>query len=100
ISSFLLCTVSCRSAKQIANSSIFPVQEWRNRSVPESEINEVTVARMDSIMYASTSNGILIKDGYMVAEWHYDKPKSEKIEVQSITKTIVSLLLGIAIDEK
>ncbi|MCI0921420.1 serine hydrolase domain-containing protein [Sphingobacterium rhinopitheci] len=54
---------------------------------------------IDSLMKASHSNGILIRDNVIIKHWEYDKNINQKIEVQSITKSIISLLLGIAIDK-
>lgn len=57
------------------------------------------LSQLDSLMGISKSNGILIINEKIIKEWEYDKSKDTKIESQSITKSIVSLLLGIALDE-
>lgn len=88
-------TLSCGSSQTLT----FPAKTWNTNENVDAKVDQKALLKIDSIMQAAYANGILIKDGYVVAEWQYDKPSDTKIEVQSITKSIVSLLLGIALDE-
>lgn len=91
---------SCSISKHKKEPNNFPGKNWENSDESTRNAHRTSIAQIDSIMKASHANGALIKDGKIISSWSYDKPSDEKIEVQSITKTIVSLLLGIAIDEK
>jgi len=72
---------------------------WEKADIASMKLDLRKLAEIDSAMQAAHANGILIMDGKVVREWNYDGPSDKKLETQSITKTIVSLLLGIAIQE-
>lgn len=64
----------------------------------KSKSNSIDI-KIDSLMKVSHANGVLIRNHVITKQWEYDKNIDQKTEVQSITKTIMSLLLGIAIDK-
>ncbi|MEC3878449.1 serine hydrolase domain-containing protein [Parapedobacter sp. 10938] len=87
---------SCSSTQKVH----FPTSNWVANEQVSAKTDSSVLRQIDSIMQKAHANGILIRDGFVVGEWTYDKPLETKIEVQSITKSVVSLLLGIALDEK
>ena len=91
---------SCRPGKSASGVAVYPDDAgWATVTPAEKGVDLKVLAEIDSVMQAAHSNGILVIDGKVVKEWAYDRPIEEKIEVQSITKTMVSLLLGIALKE-
>lgn len=90
---------SCDPAGSASAPVIYPDADWETASPDGSNVDLDALGQIDSIMHAAHSNGVLVVDGKIVKQWTYDGPIDKKIEVQSITKTMVSLLLGIAIDE-
>jgi CubicO group peptidase (beta-lactamase class C family) len=90
---FFLC--ACQSSERIP----FPDLRWDSATETEKSLDVDELDQIDSLMREAHSNGILIVDGKVIREWTYDGPVDKKIEVQSITKSMVSLLLGIAIQE-
>jgi len=78
---------------------VFPEKEWIKRSPRSLEINTDTLAAVGALIKKAHANAVLIRNGYLVAEWNYDGPGDMKLEVQSITKSITSMLLGVALKE-
>lgn len=88
------------SCSLLTKKNIYPQNIWeKNENQNQNILDLSRLQSIDSLMRESYANGALIKDGKLIKEWTYDRPSNEKIEVQSITKSVVSLLLGIAIDE-
>lgn len=79
--------------------TVFPGEEWAVRKPESMGLNKEALAKIGKLMEKSQSNGVLIKNGYLVAEWNFDGPADKKIEVQSITKSITSMVLGLALKE-
>lgn len=96
----LLIGMCFRISHASANTEVSCVLDSVKSLPATAVIDSEALRQIDSVMKAAHANGILIRDGLVVAEWAYDKPIETKIEVQSITKSIVSLLLGIALDEQ
>ncbi len=84
-------------ACQSQQTAVFPESAWETATT--TRVNSDKLNKIDSLMREAHSNGILIVDGKVVREWTNDGPADKKIESQSITKSMVSLLLGIAIQE-
>ncbi len=79
----------------------FPDEKW-SRIEPK-EAGFVDVAAVDEIgklMEKAKANGVLIRNGRLVAEWAGGGPLSKQFEAQSITKSFTSLMLGLALDDK
>ena len=78
---------------------VFPKVDWE-RAEPEALGFDLdTLGAIDDLMKEARSNGVLIRNGYLVAEWTYGGPIEQMFEVQSITKSITSLVLGLAVDD-
>lgn len=79
----------------------FPDEEWA-RMEPK-EAGFVDLAALDGIgrlMEKAKANGVLIRNGRLIAEWAVGGPTDQQFEAQSITKSFVSLMLGLALDDK
>jgi len=76
---------------------VFPRKEWVKRDPRDMGINKDALDAIGILMKKARSNGVLIRNGYLVAEWNYHGANDEKVEVQSITKSVTSMLLGVAL---
>ncbi len=79
---------------------MFPGAEWAKRSPESLGLDAGMVARLGARMKEARANGALIYKGYLVAEWTFDGPSTQRFEVQSVTKSITSLALGLAVQER
>lgn len=52
------------------------------------------------MMKKAEANGVLIRNGYLVAEWNYGGPRTTQFHTMSIGKSFTSLILGLALDDK
>src|SRR5690606_27709320 len=75
----------------------FPNQDWETNKDISKEINSESILIIDSLMAKSKANGALIYKGYLIKEWNHAGPSNKKIEVQSITKGITTMILGLAL---
>lgn len=77
----------------------FPAKDWATASPEDHHIDRQSLADIGAIMQKALSNGVLISDGFLVAEWNFAGPADRRIEVQSISKSITSMLLGLALKD-
>jgi len=75
---------------------VFPNKTWTYSTPQAQGMDPNILAEMDSMMEADAAQGILIRNGYIIKEWDYQGYHSDS---QSMSKSINSLLLGIAIDK-
>lgn len=80
-------------------SLIFPGEKWVMRTPAEAGLKPQVLALIGERMQAARANGVLIHRGYLVSEWNYGGPPDRRFEGQSITKSITSLLLGLALHD-
>jgi CubicO group peptidase (beta-lactamase class C family) len=90
---------SARKENYGKRKSIFPGKEWKERTPKNAGVNAEALRGIGQIMERARSNGALIRDGYLVAEWNYGGPENKKFEVQSVTKSIMGIVAGIALKE-
>lgn len=81
------------------SKSIYPTEEWKKQDPEKAGFSMQALAQIDSLMKKANANGVLIYKGYMVAEWNYGGTVSQQYEVQSITKSITSAVLGLALKD-
>lgn len=82
-----------------SSKSIYPTEEWKKQDPQKAGFSMQALAQIDSLMKKANANGVLIHKGYMVAEWNYGGTVSQQYEVQSITKSITSAVLGLALKD-
>ncbi len=78
---------------------VFPGSDWTRGDPERFGIGCDLLAKLDALMKEAQANGVLVRNGYVVAEWTYACPPGEKIMVQSCTKSITSLVLGLALQD-
>lgn len=81
-------------------SLVFPGKEWTRRNPEDFGIYREALDRIDELMKKAQANGVLIRNGYLIAEWNYAGPPDTRIKVKSITKAITGTLLGLAIHDR
>lgn len=80
--------------------SVFPAREWKKEDPAKLGLNMKALAQIDSLMKQAEANGTIVRNGYQVAEFNYGGPSDKTFEVQSITKSMTSIVLGLALKEK
>jgi CubicO group peptidase (beta-lactamase class C family) len=80
---------------------IFPEKEWKRGNPEDFGFTQETLKLIDEKMKAASADGVLIRNGYLVAEWNYAGPAYSKVRegIQSCTKSITSMMLGLAIQD-
>ncbi len=81
-------------------STVFPATEWEHRKPETLGLNTDALDRIGAGMKASSANGVLIYKGCLTAEWSFGGPETKRYEVQSVTKSITTLVLGLALREQ
>jgi CubicO group peptidase (beta-lactamase class C family) len=80
--------------------NVFPAREWKKEDPEKLGLNMETLAQIDSLMKQAEANGAIVRNGYLVAEFNYGGPSDKTFEVQSITKSMTGIVLGLALKEK
>ncbi len=93
-------SVSCRLVKPGMRGSVFPGNEWQRMTPEKAGLDPLILARIDSLMKKAEANGVLVSNGYLVAEFNYGGPPVKSFEVQSVTKSMTASVLGLALKEK
>jgi len=76
--------------------------DWPPRRAPaEAGVDAAALQRLVDAARAAKSDALVVLvDGALVCEEHFDRPPPPPIELMSCTKSIVSLLVGILVDEQ
>lgn len=85
-----------KSAKQ-ADAIVFPGKEWLKGDPEDFGISLKAMEDIDELMKKSQANGVLIRNGYLIGQWNYAGPSDMVIMAQSISKSITSMMLGLAL---
>ena len=95
----MLCSIIPLASARTATpaETVFPGKTW-TRSTPEAQgLDPAPLGKIDALMKKAKANGVLIRNGYLVAEWNHAGGPETRIDVQSCGKSITSMLLGAAI---
>ena len=81
----------------------FPQAEWQIASASDVGMDSEKLNRaktwLDSKFADDRYRVAIVRHGYLVAEWTHNIPSAEKHHIASANKSILSSMLGIAIDE-
>jgi len=79
----------------------WPTREWRTATPEEEGMDSATLAGLfDQLDGKHLHSMVIVRNGYIVAEaYNHDLNASSKVHVLSVTKSIMSALAGIAINE-
>lgn len=93
----LLAIIIFVGCKAPTSKSVYPAEEWEKKVPGKMGMDMSVLVKIDSLMKVSEANGVLIYKGYLVDEWNYGGPANQTYEVQSITKSITSTVLALAL---
>ena len=81
----------------------FPKADWQIVSASDMRMDSEKLNQakswLDSKFEAATYRVAIVRHGYLVAEWTHNIESEEKNHIASANKSILSSMLGIAIDE-
>jgi CubicO group peptidase (beta-lactamase class C family) len=78
---------------------IFPGKTWIKGDPEEFGFTKKALQDMDENMKQAEANGALILNGRFLVEWNYAGPSERTVEIQSCTKSITSMMLGLAVQD-
>jgi CubicO group peptidase (beta-lactamase class C family) len=84
----------------IEAETVFPDSEWARARPEDLGFDQSVIDEMGENMEKASANGVLIRNGYLVAEWSFAGPPEKKFDTQSVSKSITSFVLGLALDDK
>ena len=79
---------------------LFPDRDWKRGQPEEQGFDPTPLKEVDRLMRKAEANGVLIRNGYLVAEWNYGGPPDKQFHAMSIGKSFTSLVLGLALEDK
>jgi len=79
---------------------IFRSEGWPRCAPSEAGFDSSPLDEVDGLMRKAEANGMLIRNGYVVAEWSYGGAQSKAFHAMSIGKSFTSLALGLALQDK
>ena len=84
-------------APEALNPVVFPGDAWLRADPEAACIDPEMLERITAKMEAAQANGVLVRNGYLIAEWHFGGPPETRFDIQSCTKSITSFLVGMAL---
>ena len=95
----LILAGACSTLRKETVKPCFPEKEWSRAEPGKSELDTKVLYRIDSLMQKARANGVVIHNGKLAAEWNYGGKADQLFEVQSITKTITGVVMGLALQD-
>lgn len=78
---------------------VFPKKHWTKGNPEDFGFTRESLNLIDEKMKQAEANGVLVQNGYLLAEWCHAGLPEKTVEVQSCTKSITSMLLGLAVQD-
>jgi CubicO group peptidase (beta-lactamase class C family) len=85
--------------KSPSKSMVFPGEEWQRGNPEDFGISRQAMDKIDELMKKSQANGVLARNGYLLGEWNYGAAAEKQFMVQSVSKSITSMVLGLAVQD-
>ena len=86
-----------QETRPTAAAVVFPGVEWERRDPAVMGLAPEALKQIGALMEKAQANGVLIRNGYLVAEWNYSAPPDTRINVKSMTKCILGMVYALAI---
>lgn len=77
--------------------AVFPDEEWVVAKPEDQGFSREVIDSIGAIMQRNNANGVLIRNGFLVGEWLYGGDPDRQFDTQSVSKSITSLTLGLAL---
>ncbi|WP_078553169.1 serine hydrolase domain-containing protein [Bacillus alkalicellulosilyticus] len=100
---FLILLVGCTSkdSSSKANEFYYPSQEWETKQPEDVGLNETELMKLNErISFFNIHSMVMVKDGYIVHEYQQVNNDMNVYPVFSVTKSMISALVGLAIDKE
>jgi CubicO group peptidase (beta-lactamase class C family) len=97
------CSSDLRETDQVAVSAgndaplVLPDSNWQSCEPGEQGFSRVVIDSIGEIMKMNNANGVLTRNGLLVGEWLFGGESSKKFDSQSVSKSITSMALGLAL---
>ena len=94
---------ACSNLAPIPTTPYWPTRDWRTSTPEQQGMDSELLAQMMEQIQSKQINLhslIIVRHGYIVAEAYFQPYEADnRVEIYSITKSIVSALVGIAIQQ-
>ena len=77
--------------------TVFPDSQWIRAQPEDQGFNQAVIDSIGEIMKINKANGVLIRNGYSIGEWLFGGEADKRFDTQSVSKSITSLTLGLAL---
>ncbi len=78
---------------------VFPDGEWMRCAPQEQGLAPGPLEEVDRMMKVAEANGLLLRNGYLVADWNYGGSRTKRFHAMSIGKSFTTLVLGLALED-
>jgi len=78
---------------------VFPDERWQRGNPYDFGFTKEALEKIDEKMKQAEATSVLVCNGYLIAEWNYAGPREKTVEIQSCTKSITSMVLGLALKD-
>ena len=86
--------------KQSSQQDYWPTESWKTKEPDPQKINVEQLATVEQTVSNSlVQSMVLVQDGYIISEYYKDGDLNRRYPVNSVTKSITSILVGIALDQ-
>jgi CubicO group peptidase (beta-lactamase class C family) len=81
------------------STTTYPGTTWQKVTAAEQGFDATKLEAIKNLMQQYKANGVLVRNGYLIDSWNYAGQPDTQFDIQSCTKTITSLALGLALAE-
>lgn len=90
-------TVEVDDSTEAGAALILPAGQWLDCAPEDQGFSRAVIDSIGEIMKMNNANGVLTRNGYLVAEWLHGGEADKKFDSQSVSKSITSMALGLAL---
>jgi CubicO group peptidase (beta-lactamase class C family) len=97
-----LCFLGCLAALSCAKEEYWPGKDWRSAAPESQRMDPAILAEIDGFVtqeLSDTTSILVVRNGYIVFEKYYGCDQARTHSLYSVTKTVISILVGSALKE-
>jgi CubicO group peptidase (beta-lactamase class C family) len=79
---------------------VFPEKEWATADPKAFGFDTTALEEIGKLIKKASANSMLVCNGRVVAQWYHGGSKDKQYETQSITKSFLSIVLGLSLEDK